>query len=100
MSYVLQIKGGTEIPEASVELLGGKAFQHALAAADGLSVLDAVVLTTAAFPGQAWLSELASARPERKSEAVERYLQDLGVNLHSALSPLSYPLAVRSSATS
>lgn len=97
MVDTLRIAPGQQIPTPDAVILGGKAFQQALASSDGLPVVPAVVLTSCVFPGEQWLSE----HPGKDGgEAVREYLRKRHVDLVAELAWLGGPpYAVRSSAT-
>ena len=58
---VVVIEKGREPAAINLDLLGGKAYYQALAAADNLPILKGVVLTTEVFPGFEWLNEVKSS---------------------------------------
>jgi phosphoenolpyruvate synthase/pyruvate phosphate dikinase len=96
---LIDIERGKTGNTMDVEALGGKAYQQALAAADGLPVPVGSVLTTDAFPGKAWLDQQSSRSPAQQAQAVREYLKGLGIDLIAALRRLpSNRLAFRSSA--
>jgi pyruvate,water dikinase len=101
MSSLIYIRIGEELSDSELRVLGGKAYQQALAAADGLPVLEGLVLTTEAFPGLAWLEGQAQKPSDLQSLAVRDYLKNLGVDLEQAINELpGRSFAFRSSATS
>jgi phosphoenolpyruvate synthase/pyruvate phosphate dikinase len=79
------------------ERLGGKAYQQLLARADGMPVLDAIVLTTEAYPGHGAVPPIGSNAP---GAAVQRILRGHGIDLSDAIKQRGWRrVAVRSSAT-
>jgi rifampicin phosphotransferase len=99
MSNLFTIEKGIHISSQQIELLGGKAHQQAVAAADGLPILNGVVLTTEIFPGQPWLEGQANKSIKEQAESTKHLLNNLGIDLTAALKNLpSQSFAVRSSA--
>lgn len=100
MHDVVHIVPGQSCADCSAQVLGGKAFQLALAAADNLAVLRSVVLTANVSPDRSWLDRFASLSPEKCGAAAQDYLQNRGIQIESALDALDCDrFAVRSSAT-
>ena len=100
MPSLVAIEKGKETTSRDLEVLGGKAFQQALAAADRLPVPKGLVLTTAAFPRRAWLEQQAGKTPDQQAKAVREHLKGLGVDLTEAIRRLpAQAFAFRSSAT-
>jgi phosphoenolpyruvate synthase/pyruvate phosphate dikinase len=85
MPDLIDIEKGAVCSTTDVELLGGKAYQQALAAADNLPVLRGLTLTTDVFPGRLWLQEQAGKSSAQQAEAVREHLKHRGVDLVAAL---------------
>jgi pyruvate,water dikinase len=100
MHSIVILERGRNVANISPRLLGGKAYQLALAAADALPVPKSLVLTTELFPSRALLEALSTKPPSHQTEFVRRFLLERGIDLSSAIRTLQTPtFACRSSAT-
>ena len=99
--HLIRIENGTSQTDFDPQSLGGKAYQQALGAVDGLPVVDSLVLATSAFPGRSWVDQRIGNLSQEKAKDVKLLLDDLGIDLQSAVSPMCPGglFAVRSSAT-